>query len=98
MEIYKNLSENNIDSLTLDNLPEGKGGYISSINICGRFRRRLLDLGFTEGAFITCLYTAPLGDPSAYSILGSTIALRKSSASLINISTASQNDAEVARI
>lgn len=93
MKTYKN-SFKNIDCLTLDNLSAGEGGYISSINIGGKFRRRLLDLGFTEGAFITCLYTAPLGDPSAYSILGSTIALRKVSASLINISS----DEEASRL
>ena len=40
-------------------------------------RRRLLDLGFTAGAFITCLQHSASGDPAAYLIRGTVIALRE---------------------
>ena len=42
--------------------------------------RRLLDIGFTEGAAVTCLYPSPFGDPRAYLIRGTVIALRKEDA------------------
>ena len=40
-------------------------------------RRRLLDLGFTAGAHITCLQHSASGDPAAYLIRGTVIALRE---------------------
>lgn len=38
--------------------------------------RRLLDLGFAEGASVKCLFRSMFGDPTAYGICGTVIALR----------------------
>ena len=43
-------------------------------------RRRLLDMGLTEGACATCLYRSPAGDPTAYFVRGAVIALRREDA------------------
>lgn len=51
----------------------------------GESRRRLLDLGFVKGAFIKIDLQNPLGDPIAYLIKGTSIALRKDQASKILI-------------
>jgi len=40
-------------------------------------RQRLLDLGFVPGARVSVYLISPLGEPVAYDIKGSTIALRK---------------------
>ncbi|WP_308991601.1 metal-dependent transcriptional regulator [Mariniflexile litorale] len=51
----------------------------------GESRRRLLDLGFVKGASIKIDLTNPLGDPHAYLIKGTSIALRKDQAAKILI-------------
>jgi len=39
-------------------------------------RRRLYDLGFFEGGRVKCIGASPLGDPRAYLIRDTVIALR----------------------
>lgn len=51
----------------------------------GESRRRLLDLGFVKGADITIDLLNPLGEPHAYLIKGTSIALRKNQAAKILI-------------
>jgi len=51
----------------------------------GESRRRLLDLGFVKGSKIKIDLLNPLGDPNAYLIKGTSIALRKDQASKILI-------------
>ena len=65
---------------TLHTVPEGAAAVIRDIQIDGALRRRLLDLGFTPGAEVACLFAAPSGDPRAYMVRGSVIALRRGDA------------------
>ena len=51
----------------------------------GENRRRLLDLGFVKGATVGIDLMNPLGDPTAFLIKGTTIALRNNQASKILI-------------
>ena len=53
----------------------------------GRMRRRLADLGLIPGAEVTCLGRSPLGDPSAYLILGAVIAIRRRDAMEVSVTT-----------
>ncbi len=73
-------------NITLNNLPIFHDAYITSVNVDGSMRRRLLDLGFTTGSPVVPLLTSPLGDPRAYGIMGSVVALRNDIASKISIS------------
>ena len=66
-------------------LPKGWTTTISSLTAKGATRRRLMDLGFTEGSTVTAIRKSPLGDPTAYLIRGSVIALRQEDASQIKI-------------
>ncbi|WNB91521.1 FeoA family protein [Bacillus sp. NEB1478] len=50
---------------------------ITSMNIDGVMRRRLLDLGFVPGAIVEVIRKSPLGDPMAFRVSQTTIALRK---------------------
>ncbi|WP_449620671.1 FeoA family protein [Robertmurraya sp. Marseille-Q9965] len=50
---------------------------ISSISLEGVMRRRLLDLGFVPGAIVEVIKKSPLGDPIAFRVSQTTIALRK---------------------
>ncbi len=70
---------------TLNELPLNTKGYIKKLNCHGNIRRRLLDLGFVEGASITPVLISPSQDPRAFSIRGTLIAIRKEDANFINI-------------
>ncbi|WP_226659073.1 FeoA family protein [Pseudalkalibacillus hwajinpoensis] len=62
------------------NLYEGNKGdriRIKEVAIEGVMRRRLLDLGFVPGAIVDVLKKSPLGDPIAFRVSHTTIALRK---------------------
>jgi DtxR family Mn-dependent transcriptional regulator len=56
----------------------------------GLTRRRLLDLGFTPGARIELERTGPFGDPRAYKVRGTLIALRHEQADHILVEPAVQ--------
>ena len=48
-------------------------------------RRRLQDIGLIEGTLIECVGKSPLGDPAAYLIRGTVIALRSADAAQVEI-------------
>lgn len=61
-------------------LADGKKGdriRISKLHIEGVMRRRLLDLGFVPGRIVEVLRKSPLGDPIAFRVSQTSIALRK---------------------
>jgi DtxR family Mn-dependent transcriptional regulator len=49
----------------------------------GFSRRRLMDLGFTDGAFVRPILRTFAGDPRAYEIRGTVVALRRDQASCV---------------
>ena len=79
------LNEENIARLSSLKLNE-KAKIVGLSKECrGENRRRLLDLGFVKGATISIDLLNPLGDPKAYLIKGTVIALRADQASKILI-------------
>lgn len=58
---------------------------LNHLNVNGNMRRRILDLGIVEGTNIKPVLRSPLGDPTAYEVRGSIIAIRKDDAKLIFI-------------
>lgn len=71
--------------MTLNQLPLDTKGYIKKINCTENIKRRLLDLGFVEGACVTPVLISPSLDPRAFSVRGTLIAIRKEDTKLINI-------------
>ena len=69
----------------MSELTEGESGIIKSIEHVCNMRRRLIDIGFSVGEQVTLLSRAPLGEPSAFYIKGSVIALRRGDAKLITV-------------
>lgn len=61
---------------TLNKLPVNHTGIVTNIKTNNFVKRRLLDLGMIKGTKIKALFKSPLGDPTAYLIRGSIIALR----------------------
>lgn len=62
----------------LCDLTVGQSGIIQSLCVSETIKQRLLELGFVPGATVTCVGASPLGDPKAYLICGTVIALRLS--------------------
>lgn len=71
--------------ISLDKLPINKSAEVKNIDIYGSTRIRLLDLGLVKGTNIIPVLKSPLGDPIAYKIRGSIIALRKEDSKLIKV-------------
>ena len=71
--------------ITLNNLPIGHKCVVSSLLSSGNERRRMLDLGIIPNTYIEALYKSPAGDPVAYFIRGTVIALRSEDANKILI-------------
>lgn len=70
---------------TLDQLHPGQSAQVRKIGGERAIRRRLMDMGITNGVEITVVKTSPLGDPVEYRVRGYYLSLRKSEAQLIEI-------------
>jgi DtxR family Mn-dependent transcriptional regulator len=73
------------DVLRLSDLEQSRGARVVGLDdACQGFsRRRLMDLGFTEGARIRPSLTTFAGDPRAYEVRGTLVALRRDQAAQI---------------
>jgi ferrous iron transport protein B len=70
----------------LSDLATGNTGVITRVKGNGAFRKRIAEMGFVKGKIIKVIRNAPLQDPVQYSILGYEVSLRRSEASLIEVS------------
>lgn len=70
---------------TLDSLEVGERAVVTAIYGRDDMKRRLLDIGMTQGLELTCVLKSPFGDPRAYWIKGATIALRNEDAENVMI-------------
>ena len=66
-------------------LPLGKSARILSLSAKEPLRGRLMDLGFVPGGEIRPLYAAPMGDPRAYLVCDTVIALRQRDAATVAV-------------
>lgn len=79
--------DHQIEGVPLDSLQPGQTGVVTGISSLSRGveRRRLFDLGIIPGTPIDVEMVNPSGDPTAYRIRGSVIALRSTQARLIKV-------------
>ena len=52
---------------TLADLLPGERAAVLKLNLTGRLRRRLMDIGLIEGTEVECVGLSPLGDPKRIS-------------------------------
>lgn len=71
--------------MTLAELAIGDIGVVQKITATGILKQRLLDLGLIPGTKVRACYKNPAGNPIAYNIRGTIIALREESAQMITI-------------
>lgn len=72
-------------NILLSDLDMDKKGYIEEIDCESGIKRRLLDLGLVKGTVIFPVLISPSGDPKAFLVRGSTIAIRKEDTKRIKI-------------
>jgi ferrous iron transport protein B len=70
---------------SLRELTEGEKGIITHIRGKGEFRKRIIEMGFIRGKWVTVVKAAPLQDPVEYRILDSNVSLRLEEAALIDV-------------
>lgn len=70
---------------TLDKFVIGEKGKVIKVNGERKIKRRLYDMGITNGAEIFLRKRAPLGDPIEVNVRGYELSLRKSEAYLIEM-------------
>jgi len=75
-----------MNTIHLNALPLNETGKVQNINCNSSIKRRFLDLGIVKGTKITPVLKSPSGDPTAFFIRGSTIAIRAEDAELIEVS------------
>ena len=70
---------------TLASAPIGVPVTIHKIKASDAFIQRLQDMGLTRGAQVTCLFAAPQGNPRAYAVRGSIVAMRNGDAAKLSV-------------
>lgn len=76
---------NNSHLMNLAQIQVGSVCTISALHLEGLLRRRMMDLGIIPGTAVECVRKGPSGDPTAYTVRGTTIALRKEDAERIHV-------------
>lgn len=62
--------------MPLNCLKLGQFGIVKKVCASDQIKRRLLDMGLIEGTKVECMMKSPLGNPIAYGIRGTVIAIR----------------------
>lgn len=82
---------------TVDDLKPGDRGVIVEILADEAIRQRLMDLGIIEGVEVEMIRPAPFGDPLQVKVLDTSLALRRSEASMLVIDTDGEQSGESPR-
>ncbi len=72
-------------SLTLRELRVGESGQVCGVTGDRELRRRLLEMGFCNGARVQVIRRAPLGDPIEFRLRGYLLSLRAEQAKHVRI-------------
>ncbi len=78
-----------MDELSLAKLPIGAQGRVIAVNGSGAIARRLMEMGVVPGAPVRVIKAAPLGDPIEVRVRGYHLALRRTEAQTISVTTTS---------
>lgn len=70
---------------TLAELREGESAVLESLHLEENIARRLMELGFLPGQMIAAARSAPGGDPRVFRVDGSEVALRRETASQLQV-------------
>ena len=74
-----------IESCELNKLSIGCSGCVVSVGGDQEVRRRLLEMGFCNGASVEVVRRAPLGDPIEFRLRGYSLSLREEQARFVTV-------------
>ncbi|MBQ3054466.1 MAG: ferrous iron transport protein A [Clostridia bacterium] len=77
--------------MNLSDIKLNQACYINSLGNTGNIKKRMMDLGLVEGTYVKKVLTAPFGEPSAYLVRGTVIALRSEDAREIGVRAVNEN-------
>ena len=77
------------ETCSLNTLGTGCRGFVVSVGGDSDLRRRLLEMGFCNGANVEVIRRAPLGDPIEFRLRGYHLSLRNEQAKCVQISMGS---------
>lgn len=83
-----------MDALKLNEMRTGDRGIIERITGTGRFRQRLMEMGFVPGAEIIVEKYAPLKDPIEYVLKGYHVSLRHEEAERVLVRGVEEEEKE----
>jgi ferrous iron transport protein A len=75
-----------VDACGLNHLGIGCSGCVVSVGGEPDVRRRLLEMGFCNGASVEVVRRAPLGDPIEFRLRGYSLSLREEQARFVQVS------------
>lgn len=72
-------------AIPLSQISVGSTCKVAGLELNGVLRRRIQDLGIIPGTTVECVRRGPSGDPTAYTVRGTTVAIRQEDARFINV-------------
>ena len=78
------------DELSLAGLPVGLQARVIAVKGSSTIARRLMEMGVVPGAPVRVIKAAPLGDPLEVRVRGYHLALRRTEAQMILVTTTSE--------
>ena len=79
-----------VNACPLNALGVGCGGKVVSVGGDADVRRRLLEMGFCNGAAVEVVRRAPMGDPIEFKLRGYCLSLRDEQARFVQIQPAAE--------
>jgi Fe2+ transport system protein FeoA len=78
----------NTQNSRLTDVAEGGDARVVAVNGEGRITRRLMEMGVIPGVTLRVVKSAPFGDPIEVRIRGYSLAMRRSEAEAVEVTTA----------
>ena len=78
--------------MNLSEIKMGDSAIIAKVHGTGKFRRRIIEMGFVKGQKVEVLMGAPLKDPIKYKVMDYEVSLRRNEAALIEVISTEDKD------
>ena len=81
--------------MKLSDIKMGDSAIIAKVHGTGKFRRRIIEMGFVRGQKVEVLIGAPLKDPIKYKIMDYEVSLRRNEAEFIEVVSISEKETAI---
>lgn len=81
--------------MKLSEIKTGDSAIITKVHGTGKFRRRIIEMGFVRGQKVEVLIGAPLKDPIKYKVMDYEVSLRRNEAEFIEVVSITEKDSAI---